>query len=102
MSRNSYAREKLGVAVDGLASGSGAIQDRLLNAFMSFHTLQPRDFAKAQEGAAFKSIMDRLTAVTDGDPDNGHVKNTLAQMSDEAASRLASDIVELDHSLRRE
>jgi hypothetical protein len=101
MSRNSYAREKFGVAVDNLATGTGSIQDRILDAWMSFHPLQERDFDNPEDGAAFKSIMERLTAVKDGDPNNGYVKNTLAKMSDDDASRLASDIVELDHALRR-
>lgn len=101
MSRESYAREKFGVAVDALAASATSIQDRLFSAYMSFHPVMERDFSDPEDAALYKSIHDRLTAVKDGPEDNGRVKNTLNLMSDEDAEKLASDIVELDHSLRR-
>ena len=100
MSRDSYAREKFMVAVDSLATGTGSINERLLHAWMSFHPVLVRDFSDPDNAKLYARIMERLTAVKDGDPENGYVKNTLAVMDEDTARAVAEDIVNLEYRLR--
>jgi hypothetical protein len=100
--RLGYAREKLGVAVDALATSAKPIQDRLHLAYMSFHPLQERDFADPEMRASYAEIMRSLTIVKDGPESEGYVRNTLNVMSDEEAERVAELIVELNAAVRSE
>lgn len=101
MTRHSYAREKLGTAVDILATGSGPLTKRIYDAYLSFHPLRPEDFERKEDANRYRDMMKKLTSVTDGDPENGYVKNTLAVMDIETAESIAEDIVALHHSVRR-
>ena len=38
-----YSREKMKIAVDGLACGTGPLEDRVFGAFLSFHILETAD-----------------------------------------------------------
>ena len=100
-SRERYAFEKFGVAVDGMATSAQSIQRRLFNAYMSFHPVKESDFQDAEDAELYRRIHDRLTSVKDGPESRGYVQNTLDQMSDEEAEDLAEDIVRLAGRLER-
>lgn len=86
----SYAREKLTVGIISLAKGSDSIQKRLFDAYMSFHPLRERDFPEdLQEN--YREIMDLLTKVKPKG-DEGSVKATLNQMSEEDANVIAEKL----------
>jgi len=86
----SYAREKLSVGLISLAKGSDPIQMRLWDAYMSFHPLRENDFPKdLQED--YKEIKDLLTKVKPKG-DEGSVKATLSQMTEEEANIIAEKL----------
>lgn len=95
----SYAREKLSNAVHELAVSPASIQTRLEHAFLSFSALSDRDFVGSQHLPAWQSIYRKLTADKSGSPDDGHVRTTTSRLSDEDASQLAREIVELSSML---
>ena len=99
MSSEDYAREKLGMAIRVLATGTKSLQDRLADAYLCFHPLQPRDFSREDDAELYRTIMSALTVVKDGPEENGYVRNTLAQMSDEQAREVARNIVALNDRL---
>jgi hypothetical protein len=97
MSRN-YAREKFGSAVEAMASSPASIQDRLEDAYLTFHPVQVKDLKEGEEQDLFQDIYDSLTR-EEAVGDEGRVKATLNKMSDEEASRIASQIVALNFRL---
>ncbi len=99
MGNDDYAREKFGVAVDGMATSACDIRDRLEGAYLSFHPVRAEDFTSKENSDLYRKVMEKLTAVKDGPTDNGHVKNTLSAMTDGEAESVASDIFELYSSL---
>jgi hypothetical protein len=58
----SYADEKMTAAISGISVSSKPLQTRILNAFMSFHTIREKDLSNADLRAQFGEIMRRLTA----------------------------------------
>ena len=94
-----YAREKFDAAVEVLATSPETIQERLNFAYLTFHPVQIRDFSDPEDAALYIAILEALTTVKNGDPDQGYVKNTLAVMSAEKASKVADDIVALRNRL---
>ena len=102
--RHSYAGEKFGVAVYALATGTGTLQDRIWEAYLSFHTLNREDFSDD-----LKDYWDKIDyTLTREEPSydengqitTGKVQNTLAKMSTQEAAEIAELICELDAKLR--
>jgi hypothetical protein len=93
--RESYALEKFGAAVDSMATSPKSIQERLFDAYMSFHPVKESDFQDPEDAKLYRNIHDRLTSVKNGPESRGYVQNTLDQMSDETAEEVAQDIVKL-------
>jgi len=92
-----YAKEKLGNAVHSLAVGTGTIQHRLLNAFISMSALSDRDFQGHDEALQdWQGIFRRATAIKTGSEEDGYYKTTLYAMNDDDASKLARDICALE------
>jgi hypothetical protein len=99
--RERYALEKFGVAVESMATSAQSIQERLFNAYMSFHSIQEKDFQDSEDAELYRRIHHNLTTVRDGPEQRGYVQNTLDQMSDETAEEVAQDIVRLAGRLER-
>ncbi len=97
MSRN-YAREKFGSAVDEMASSPASIQERLNDAYLMFHPVRVEDLKEGEEQDLFNDIYNSLTH-EEAVGNEGRVKATLNKMSDEEASRIASNIVSLNYRL---
>jgi len=89
-----YELEKLGNAVDALASSAKPIQKRLEYAWMAMHTLMLEPMATAERNEAFLSIMERLTA-DKSNSGSGYVATTTARLNDDEASAIAREIVAL-------
>jgi len=89
-----YEREKLGNAVSALAAGAESIQKRLEHAYMAMHTLAMKPLVNPERNKAFGSIHERLTA-DKSDSTAGYLATTTARLSDDDASAIARDIVEL-------
>ena len=95
--------EKLGSAVYSLAVGPGVVQDRLYDAFLSFHTLEDDDFP-AELLDRWQSIYARLTRHADPAPledphRRGDVQHTLERTSSNDASQIARDIYDLHYAV---
>ena len=103
--RVAYAREKIGVAADRLATGTGNIKERIFQAYLSFHTLSLEDFPEElQEEWSF--IINTLTSVdatydTKGEVTKGKVENSLLEMDEVTCQDVASNIIELDKKLKK-
>jgi hypothetical protein len=95
LSREHYALEKLAHAVETMGASPASIQQRLWQAYMSFHPVSEADFENEEDAELWQRIDSRLTSVKTGDPDRGYVQNTLDKMDDETASEIASDIFKL-------
>lgn len=87
-----YADEKYMVAAHLMATGVGRIQDRLMSAVMSFHTLQQDDFPDPEMWTEHESIMEAFTTVRDDAHGRGYFQATLDRMPDEDGRELADRI----------
>ena len=96
--RHSYHREKLGGAVDTLATMAAPIQKRLEYAWLGMHTLMSHPFGTPQLQERWDEIHGFLTA-DKSDSDKGYVPQTCESLSDEEASAIASKIVDLSMSV---
>jgi hypothetical protein len=94
-----YVREKLLKAVDALATGTGAVQQRLLSAALAMSTLRPTDFVDDESRAQFAAIREMLTR-HEPRAGEGRIRATLARLSDDEARSVAQLIVELDAHYR--
>ena len=94
-----YQREKLATAVGVLATSAEPIQKRLEYAFTAMHTLQSHPFEIAERQDAWDSIYSRMTA-DKSDGGKGYVPTTLGKLTDDQASAIASDIVELNEMIQ--
>lgn len=86
-----YEREKLANAVSSLVSAR-PIQERLVYAFTSMHTLKAHGFTNEDRQAEYEGIYSRLTA-------KGNVEETCSALTDEEAEEIANDIVSLNTQL---
>jgi hypothetical protein len=93
-----YEREKLSLAVKILAVSAEPIQSRLEYAWVAMHTLTLEPLVDPERNKAFLSIHERLTA-DKSDSTAGHVRTTTARLSDDAASAIARDIVDLYYGI---
>ncbi len=81
-----YAWEKLFLAVSGMASSDGSVQDRLADAFVSqLHRIQDGDMPEEME-AVFRAIRTAMTR-------NGSFVNSARAMSNEEASNHIEKLV---------
>ena len=88
----SYEREKLGAAVDALASSAAPIQKRLEYAWMAMHTLNSHGITDSSRAGEYSEICERLTA-DKSDEKTGYVPTTCANLSDNEAAEIARAIV---------
>jgi len=94
MDTKAYEREKLGIAVGTLASSAEPIQKRLEYAGLTLTLLSETEpLVNPERNRAFRSIYERLTA--DKSVSTGRVHATTARLSDDEASAIARDIVDL-------
>ena|SRR5687767_2232117 len=89
-----YVDEKLFVAVLGMARSQDSLQDRLMGAWLNFHTLQDRDLPEGDLRDQFQEITHALTW-REAKGDEGTVRATTSQMSDQEASGFIEKIVSL-------
>jgi hypothetical protein len=98
-----YAREKLFVAIETMATGPGDVRERLVDAFMSFHTLREDDFPiELQED--WKWVIGQLTRfgpVLDhnGEIYKGSVEHTMQRIRRGTGSKIAKRILQLYYKL---
>ena len=97
--RHSYAREKLGAAVESMATGRGDIKSRLWYAFLIFHTLKEDDFPEELK-EKWNSLHGDLTTEepsydSNGEVTDGRVQNTLKVIDDDKCVEIANKIMEL-------
>ena len=94
-----YAQEKLYIAIRSLATNNCTIHERILNAFMSFHTLREEDFPDEYK-EDWKWIMDQITKKgpvmsEKNDVLVGSVENTLAGLDNSVAVEIATKIFDI-------
>ncbi len=89
--RYGYAAEKFWQAVDALASGTAPIQRRIADAALFLIRLKDED-VPPELLERHHSLVERLTC-TPAAGDEGTIVATARALSDEDASRLASEIV---------
>ena len=103
--RYQYPNEKLMVAIDVMATTEGSLRDRIHSGWMSFHTLQAKDF-DGELKSKFVELHDALTAagpvMSGEDVAVGSVQNTLTHASDEEVRRIADMIASLYFGVARE
>lgn len=101
--RHSYAREKFGVAVNEMATGTGDIRDRIWHAYLSFHPLTEKDFSdelKDDWNQIYQSLTKEEPSYNDkGEVTIGKVQNTLNKMDTESCVELAQLICDLNSKL---
>jgi hypothetical protein len=96
----SYPWEKFSNAIYSLAGG-GPLRDRIHSAFMSFLTIQTRDFADDPDiQAGFSKMYEELTK-TKAMGDEGNVRATLNAMNDDELASLSASIVDIHLSIAR-
>ncbi|PLS84870.1 MAG: hypothetical protein CYG60_15625 [Actinobacteria bacterium] len=93
------AREKLGEAVQTLASGTGPLRQRLYNCYRDLGVLDPARLADEHEGLAqgleeLKNAFTWLPA-SDERPDLGRLYGTLDALDKDEAQKLAQRVVGL-------
>ncbi len=103
MTRYDYAREKLYIAMRSLASGPGDVRARLLNAFLTFHTLKPADFP-TQYQKDWTWIIEQMTKygpIHDykGAIWKGSVENTMSKIRNRTGQKIANKIFDIGWDL---
>jgi hypothetical protein len=106
LSRNGpelYAYEKLRVALDGLATGAGDVRARLLNAFISFHTLKDGDFPEHLR-SDYRWVIEQLNRfppyqLSDGKIVRGSVEETLRRIKNSTGVAIAERLLRLYHEI---
>ncbi|NLU90629.1 hypothetical protein [Chitinophaga sp. Ak27] len=104
--RHSYAREKFGVAVNTLATGTSDIRDRIWYAYLSFHTLTEKDFSEELKEdwlTIYNSLTTEEPTYDDkGEVTIGKVQNTLRKLDTKSCMDLAQKICDLNTKLRND
>ena len=95
-----YTDEKLMEAVRILATGSGRIQERLLDAAHVLILLRADDFPEGDLRRKFNGVMDDLT-FEQPEGEEGRISATLSAIDDEDARAIAKRIVSLYHAVNR-
>ena len=104
--RHHYALEKLGSAVQSMATDPADIKTRLWHAYLIFHTLSEKDFAdEYKEDWNFinnKLKTEEPSYDQKGDVTTGRVQNTLSKLSENSCIAIAEKITFLETRLRHE
>ena len=95
-----YTWEKLFVAVLSMAKSDSSLQDRLVGAYLSFHTLRDEDFPEGELRESFQEITHALTW-RPARGDEGTVRATTHLMGDQEAGELVEKIVSLYDEVAR-
>ncbi len=95
-----YTWEKLFVAVLSMAKSDSSLQDRLVGAYLSFHTLRDEDFPEGELRESFQEITHALTW-RPARGDEGTVRATTHLMGDQEAGELVEKIVSLYDEVTR-
>ncbi len=92
----SYARGKLGLAVDALVGPTQSYRQRMLDAYRHFHVLMPEHLPDDLAGE-LRSLREAISWLppSEEDPEEGTVIGTLREMSPEEYEKLAQLIVSL-------
>lgn len=103
MTRYNYAQEKLYVAIRSLAIGQGDVRTRLVDAFMSFHTLKEDDLPPKHR-KDWRWIITQLTKhgpICDykGKIYKGSVENTMSKIRNSTGLKIATKIVDIGYDL---
>ncbi len=85
-----YALEKLVEAVDALATGTGPVRARLLEAFTFLHRIRPEDIPDGELRRIFVDDVMKVFTSEHADGNEGQVVAQLHRMDDEAASTVAT------------
>ena len=94
-----YAIEKLWVAVQTLAAGTGDIRERLFDASAPhLVVLDPQDFPEDLR-TEFESVTSALTWLPAEEEDGGTLRSTVGRMSEAEARRTALRIVALFYAM---
>jgi hypothetical protein len=95
----SYGQEKLYLAVNFLATGTGPIQERLASVATSWLGLPASfpDLLPADLMSELKAVLDELTKVHG---EEGAIRETARAMSDEEGAELAKRVLSLYLNLR--
>ena len=96
----SYTWEKLFVAVLGMAKSDESLQDRLMGAYLSFHTLRDEDFPEGDLRKSFHEIRYALT-LRPAKGDEGTVRASTRLMRNKEAGELIEKIVSLYDEVAR-
>jgi hypothetical protein len=94
-----YALEKLGQAVNALATGAGRVQERLGKAAICLVSARPDDIPDEDLRRGFVGVKDDL-AFEPAQGSEGMIAATMRVTGDEDASRIASRILDLYLELR--
>lgn len=99
INRYSYAKEKLAVTIEALATDAGDVRTRLTNSFMLFHTLTEDDFPNELQ-ADWKWIMKELNRYeprynVKGEVIMGSVENTMRKVKNSTGVKIAEKIFKL-------
>lgn len=95
-----YTWEKLSVAVGGMVRSQESLQDRLMGAYLCFHPLREGDFPEGELRKSFHDIMHALTWQP-AKGDEGTVRATTQQMTDQEASDLIEKLFSLYEEITR-
>ena len=99
----SYAREKLGVAIETMAIGEGDVRQRLLQAYMSFHPLNsnhfPQEFQERWEWIEKQITKFGPEYDYKGEPVVGSVENTMKKIRKATGTKIAVELYALNWEL---
>lgn len=100
-----YVHEKLRVALESLATGTGDVRARLYNAFLSIHTLQESDFPEHLR-PDFRWVWGQLNKLPasyadDGKLVRGSVEETLRKIRNATGVKIAKRLLSLYHDIER-
>ncbi len=100
--RLAYASEKFGMAVYELAVGTGRIKERLLSAYggQAMRVWPPEELPESI-AQRIEILHARITSVS-ASGSEGTIAATLNEMSEDAASELATEIYELSAAIDEE
>ena len=104
--RYAYTREKLSVALHSLATGPGNVRERLLTAYMEFHTLTPEDFPEEFKDD-WRWITYQITRFGPLEGPNGEIwqgsaEHTLTRIRNKTGVKIADKIYELQWKLNED
>jgi hypothetical protein len=102
----SYIREKLGAAVNTMATSSASIQKRLEWAAIAAHTISNRetqkDFPTEELRERWAAWWGSITSKPPRHADEGSIVATISQLSDDEAEKVAEELFNIYDAVMRE